>query len=141
MATVNKPYLHTPTGAVDVTKSTITVTYTVTFDWVDVALNQPYRVLIGVWGDDTNVAGDGSGGADERRYWYYTRYILGGNGSAIQTFTDTFEPGTKWLNEDDPSEEPQHSDLDDLRVRVTLEPIKPAEFTSEESNLQQIALS
>jgi hypothetical protein len=138
VATVSKPFLHPPTGNTDPTKSTITVTYTVTFDWADVVLNQPYRVLARLWGDDTDVAGDGSGGADDLRYsWYLKNDLI--STPAPQTFTHSFHPSTIWLNEDS-SSEPQHSTLDDLRVRITLIPTKPEEFTSEESNLQQVNL-
>lgn len=138
MATVNKPYLHDIKGNDDPTKSTITVEYTVTFDATDVALNQPYRVLAVVWGDDTNVAGDGPGGVDDFRYsWYLNNHLL--PDPPIQTFKHSFYPSTVWLNEDSVSE-PQHSSMDDLRVRITLIPKKTGEFTSEESNLQQVLL-
>ena len=139
MAKTSKPVLHPIEGSGDPTKSTVKVTYTVTFDDTDLALNQPYRVLVRVWGDDTNVAGDGSGGTDDQRYWIYTHNHIVPKTGATQTFTDSFQPSDVWLNEDS-SSEPQHSTQDDLRVRITLIPKKPEEFTSDESNLQQVTL-
>ncbi len=82
MATISKPFLHPITGNDDDPAwSVIKVDYTVTFDAVDLALNQPYRVLARVYGDDTNVSGDGAGGVDEhsRAYRPHSQQAGGGH--------------------------------------------------------------
>jgi hypothetical protein len=140
MATISKPFLHPITGNEDdPAKSVIKVDYTVTFDSVDLALNQPYRVLARVYGDDTNVSGDGAGGVDDSlvKVWIGNNVIP--NNGATQKFTNSFNITDSHLNEDSPTE-PQHSTQDDIRVRLVLIPRKPEEVTSEESNLRQVTL-
>jgi hypothetical protein len=135
------PIVSTPTFAIqgvikDSTKSQITVTYTVTFDSNDQALNTPYKSHAYVIGDDTLVPGDAAGGQDDSR-WNWALRVIHPN-PAVQTFTDTFEIPDTALNEDNAIEEPANSNPDEIRVRIGLAPLQAYTVMSPESSMQKI---
>jgi len=123
----------------DPTRSIITVTYTVTFDGHDQALKTPYSARAYVWGDDTNVAGDAAGGADDARYNWGLGII--NTEPSVQTLTAKFEVPDFALNEDRPGEPgPANSNPDEIRVKIGLKPLEGYAVMSDESNVRMISL-
>lgn len=117
--------------------SVIKLTYTVTFDSLDVALSAPYQLRAHIIGDDTNVAGDAVGGVDDALWTSDLGVIYPKFGAQVKTAK--FEVPDDFLNEDS-VKDATTSNPDEIRVRIGMTPLKAYDVMSPESNLQTISL-
>jgi hypothetical protein len=131
MATITAPTLTIVPHSEKFGWSKATAKFNVSFDKYDKAADQPYAVILELYGDDTNVGDPASEGADDRNRWIweYGAWLSPSNvGPNPQTYPWDIE--NTYLNEDASA-----NATDEIRLVVTLKPQTAKTVTAEAAQL------